>query len=72
MFDLKLSLMERRTFHTAIQVFKILNKISLPYLHGIFCCAMEVSGCVGRNPLKKFNTIIINILGLAISRILLF
>ena len=53
-FDLKLSLMERRTFHTTVQVFKILHEIAPPYLHGVFRYALDISGCVGRNPLRLY------------------
>ena len=53
-FDLKLSLMERRTFHTAVQVFKILHEIAPPYLHGMFRYALDISGRVGRNPLRLY------------------
>ena len=50
-FQLLLSLMERRTYHTAVQVFKILHEIALPYLHDMFHYAFETTGHVGRNPL---------------------
>ena len=42
---LHLSLSERRGFHTALQVFKIVNKISPPYLHNIFSFAVDITGC---------------------------
>ena len=48
--DLKLSLTERRTYHTAVKVFKILHKIAPPYLCDMFQYASAVSGHVGRNP----------------------
>ena len=35
-FNLRSSLTERRTFHIALQVFKIVKRISPPYLHDIF------------------------------------
>ena len=35
-FGFQSSLTERHTFHTALQVFKIVKTISLPYLHGFF------------------------------------
>ena len=53
-FDLKLSLAERRTYHTAVKVFKILHEIVPPYLHGMFQYASAVSGHVWRNPLRLF------------------
>ena len=53
-FDLKLSLIERRTYHTAVQVFKILHELTPPYLHGMFRYASAVSGRVGRNPLRLY------------------
>ena len=48
-FNLRLSLTERRTFHTALQVFKIVNRISPPYLHGVFLFAVDVTGRSSRN-----------------------
>ena len=48
-FNLRLSLTERRTFHTALQVFKIVNRISPPYLHGVFSFAVDVTGRSSRN-----------------------
>ena len=53
-FDLKLSLAERRTYHTAVKVFKILHEFAPPYFHGMFQYASAVSGHVGRNPLRLF------------------
>ena len=53
-FDLRLSLTERRTYHTVVKVFKILHKMAPPYLHGMFQYASAVSGRVGRNPLRLF------------------
>ena len=47
--SLHLSLSERCVFHTALQVFKIVNKTSPPYLHNIFSFAVDVTGCFGRN-----------------------
>jgi len=43
-FYFRLSLTERRVFHTALQVFKIVNRISPPYLHEIFSFAVDVTG----------------------------
>ena len=54
MLDLKLSLTERRTYHTAVKVFKILHKIAPPYLRGMFQYASAFSGRVGRNPLRLY------------------
>ena len=48
-FNLQMSLTERRTFHTALQVFKIVNRISPPYLHGVFSFAVDVTGRSSRN-----------------------
>ena len=48
-FNLRLSLTERHTFHTTLQVFKIVNRISPPYLHGVFSFAVDVTGRSGRN-----------------------
>ena len=53
-FNFRSSLTERRTFHTAVQVFKILNKISPPYLRGIFSYAVDVTGRSGRNLHRLF------------------
>ena len=39
---------------TAVQVFKILNKISPPYLHGIFSYVVDVTGRSGRNLHRLF------------------
>jgi len=33
---------ETSPFHTALQVFKIMNRISPSYLHGIFSFAVEI------------------------------
>ena len=35
--------------HTALQVFKIVNRISPPYLHGVFSFAVDVTGRSSRN-----------------------
>ena len=37
-FDLKLSLIERRTYHTAVQVFKILHELAPPSLPSYMVC----------------------------------
>ena len=47
-------LTERRTFHTAVQVYKIVNKVSSPYLHGYFSFAVDVTGHPGRNVHRLF------------------
>jgi len=52
-FYLRLSLTERRVFHTA-QVFKIVNRIFPPYLHDIFSFAVDVTGRSGRNQHRLF------------------
>ena len=40
--------------HTAVKVFKILHEIASSYLHGMFCHALEISGRVGKNPLRLY------------------
>ena len=52
--NLYLSLSERCVFHTALQVLKIVNKISPPYLHNIFLFAVDITGCSGRNQQRLF------------------
>ena len=49
-FDFKLSLTEQQTYHTAVQVFKIIRKITPPYLHDTFSYAVDVICHIGRNP----------------------
>ena len=53
-FNLQLSLTERHVFHTALQVFKIENRISPPYLHDFFSFAVDVTGRSGRNQHRLF------------------
>ena len=48
------SLSERCVFHTALQVFKIVKKISAPYLHDTFTFAVNVTGRSGRNQHRLF------------------
>jgi len=43
------TLAERRRFHAATQVYRILSKLSPPYLHPTFRYAISVTGCTGRN-----------------------
>ena len=43
------TLTERRRFHTAIQIFKSLRRISPPYLHDIFQFSKDVTGHLSRN-----------------------
>jgi len=52
--DLSTTLAERRTFHMAIQVFKILHNISPTYMRGLFTYAVEVTGHTGRNPHRLY------------------
>jgi len=52
--NLRLSFSDRRVFHTALQVFKIVKKISPPYLHDTFSFAVDVSGRSGRNQHSLF------------------
>ena len=40
---------ERRRFHTAVQIFKSLRRISPPYLHDIFQFLRNVTGYVSHN-----------------------
>ena len=43
------TLIERRRFHTAVQIFKSIHQISPPYLHKIFQFSRDVTGHVSRN-----------------------
>jgi len=46
---------EDHTYHTALQVFKILHNISPTYLQGgLFSYAIDVTGHVGRNPHRLY------------------
>ena len=53
-FNLQFSLTKRCTFHIAVQVYKIVNKISPPYLHECFSFAVDVTGHPGRNVHRLF------------------
>ena len=53
-FNLQSTITERRTFHTALEIFRIVNKISPPYLHGIFSYAVDVTGHSGRSAHRLF------------------
>ena len=44
-----LTLAERRRFHTYTQIYRILNKLSLSYLHSTFRYAVSVTGRIGCN-----------------------
>ena len=46
--------MERRTYHTAVHVFKIVHEIAPLHLHDMFHYALEITGRVGRNPLRLY------------------
>ena len=48
------TLTERRRFHTAIQIFKSLHRISPPYLHDIFQFSKDVTGHLSRNVNRLF------------------
>ena len=48
------SLTERRKFHTTMQIYKILHKLSAMYLHKMFDCAITVTGCMNRNIHRLF------------------
>ena len=52
--NLRLSLTERRTFHITVQVYKIVKKISPPYLHDTFSFAVDITGHSGRNVHRLF------------------
>ena len=43
------SLVERRKFHTLIQIFKILHNMVPSYLQGLFKNSSDVTGNPGRN-----------------------
>ena len=43
------SLVERRKFHTLIQIFRILHKMAPSYLQGLFKYSSDVTGHPGRN-----------------------
>ena len=53
-FNLHSSLSERRVYHMALQVFKIVNNISPSYLHHTFSFAVDVTGHSGRNQHRLF------------------
>jgi len=53
-FNLCSSLSEGRVYHTALQVFKIVNNISPSYLHNTFSFAVDVTGRFGRNHYRLF------------------
>ena len=48
------TLTECRRFHTAIQIFKSLRRISPPYLHDIFRFSKDVTGRISRNINRLF------------------
>ena len=55
------TLTERRRFHTAIQIFKSLHRISPPYLHDIFQFLKDVTGHLSRKVNRLFvPTVFIN------------
>ena len=49
-----LTLTERRRFHTAIQIFRSLHRLSPPYLHNIFQLSKDITGHVSRNINRVF------------------
>ena len=51
---LKYSLIERRKFHSTMQVYKILHKLAPLYLHDMFAYATSITGCVRRNVHRLF------------------
>ena len=44
--DINVTLVEPRTYHTALQVFKILHNISPIYLQGLFSYTIDATGHV--------------------------
>ena len=48
-FISRYSLTERRQYHTILQLYKILHKMTPVYLHHMFSCTNSVTGRVGRN-----------------------
>ena len=48
------TLTERRRFHTAVQIFKSLHRLSPPYLHDIFQFSKDITGHVSRNINRLF------------------
>ena len=52
--DINVTLAERRTYHAALQVFKILHNISPTYLQDLFSYTIDVTGHVGRNPHRLY------------------
>ena len=48
------SLVERRKFHTIMQIYKILHKLAPMYLHNMFDYAITVTGCMNRNVHRFF------------------
>ena len=48
------SLVERRKFHTSIQIYKILHKLASVYLHNMFTYAVTVTGRLNKNIHRLF------------------
>ena len=46
--------MERRRFHTAIQIYKVLHHLLPPYLHDTFQYAVDITGRASRNIHRLF------------------
>ena len=51
---LHVSLTERRRYHVAVQVYRILHKLSSPYLCDTFHYTVDVTSYTGRNPHRLF------------------
>ena len=49
-----MTLTERRHFHKAMQVYKILHNLSPSYLNGTFRYAVDITGCATRNVHRLF------------------
>ena len=51
----KLTLAERRRFHTAVQVFKSVHRLCPVYLNDFFVNSVALKGHCGRNPYQVFT-----------------
>ena len=53
-FSVCVTLIERRRFHAAIQVYRVLHKLSPSYLHNTFHYAVDITSHTGRNLYRLF------------------
>ena len=53
-FSVHVTLTERRRFHAAIQVYRVLHKLSPSYLHDTFHYAVDITSHTGRNLYRLF------------------